>query len=596
MSVQTNSLTANRQQLAASTARGRGETRPAPVLRRVWTEGLSCDRQLKSSIRMSADSELNTDATEDSKLVRPKVEFQSLLQHAGATKDVFTMKEVMFYLGQYIIQKQLYDQSQQHIVHCSHDALGQVLGVDSFSVKEPRVLFAMITKNLVAVKNQDSPSSFAGQNSQTDRGTEEADSESRSSSPERRKRRRRRRRSRRSSDPGPSHSTEATVEEEDEEEEEEEEEEVRKRRRSDSYSFTFDNSLSWCVIGGLGGGRDRHSSQSSDAHSTSGKSEVSVAASELDSDNFSVEFEVESIDSDDYDDDDTSLSGEDQVYEVTIFEADDDDDDDDSSDEDTEITEADYWRCVKCEELNPPLPRNCNRCWALRQDWLPEVSISKTNPAPNSPKDLPPKPTDQSPDREDPGSGGEENEAEENDGVDVPDGKRAKTPLSLLPPPSSSQDPLPLSSTAELLPASQPLPSSCSSQEKLLSPDSLPSSWSSISSSSKGDSQELLPSSPSPAPSPSVPPGPAVVAAAAAAAAVVVPELERSSSAEWRLPESCLDPCVICQSRPKNGCIVHGRTGHLMSCYVCARKLKRRNKLCPVCRLPIQSVVLTYFS
>lgn len=93
-----------------------------------------------------------------------------MLQQAGATKDVFTMKEVlcvciccqdailsfmfrlltlfvcvvpgcpqvMFYLGQYIIQKQLYDQKQQHIVHCSQDALGQVLGVDSFSVKEPQ--------------------------------------------------------------------------------------------------------------------------------------------------------------------------------------------------------------------------------------------------------------------------------------------------------------------------------------------------------------------------------------------------------------------------------------------------------------------------
>lgn len=90
--------------------------------------------------------------------------------------------QVMFYLGQYIIQKQLYDQNQQHIVHCSQDALGRVLGVDSFSVKEPRwventvvaafrcygvsvghvnecsclcfrVLFAMITKNLVPVKN-----------------------------------------------------------------------------------------------------------------------------------------------------------------------------------------------------------------------------------------------------------------------------------------------------------------------------------------------------------------------------------------------------------------------------------------------------------
>ena len=44
----------------------------------------------------------------------------------------------MFYLGQYIMSKQLYDKRQQHMVHCAEDPLGAVLGVDSFSVKEPR--------------------------------------------------------------------------------------------------------------------------------------------------------------------------------------------------------------------------------------------------------------------------------------------------------------------------------------------------------------------------------------------------------------------------------------------------------------------------
>ncbi|KAM7367363.1 hypothetical protein PAMP_015269 [Pampus punctatissimus] len=510
---------------------------------------------------MSADGELAADMADDNKLVRPKVEFQSLLRHAGATKDVFTMKEVMFYLGQYIIQKQLYDQKQQHIVHCSQDALGRVLGVDSFSVKEPRVLFAMITKNLVAVKSQESSqsSSEANSHSQTDRGTEEADSESQSSSPggDRRRRRRRRRSSCRSSDPGPSHSVEDDEDEEESEEEEGEREGI-KRRRSDSYSLTFDDSLSWCVISGLG--VDRRSSQSSDSHSTSGRSEVTVAASDSDSDNFSVEFEVESVDSDDYNEDDASLSADDQVYEVTIFEA----EDDDSFDEDTEITEADYWRCVKCDELNPPLPRNCLRCWTLRQDWLPEDSLIITDSTTSSPKALPTKPTNQSAAKETPGS-----DVEENEGVDVPDGKRAKTP-----PPSSQC----LSDSAPSAPNSQDLLSPSqpsSSQEKLCMSDSQPSSSSYYSSS---DSQELLPSSPAVLPPPAV------------------PELERSVSAEWRLPDSCLDPCLICQSRPKNGCIVHGRTGHLMSCYVCARKLKKRNKLCPVCRLPIQSVVLTYLS
>ncbi|XP_068611351.1 E3 ubiquitin-protein ligase Mdm2 isoform X2 [Brachionichthys hirsutus] len=427
------------------------------------------------------------------------------------------------------MQKQLYDEKQQHIVHCSQDALGRVLGVDSFSVKEPRVLFAMITKNLVAVRNQGSlpPDSTSGSSEaataagQTGPVTMEADSETCSSSPERRRRRRR------SSEPGPSRS----VENNEEESVDEGEGDRRKRRRSDSYSLTFDDSLSWCVIGGLGSGRDRQSSQSSDSQSTSGRSDVTAAAS--DSDNFSVEFEVESVTSDDYNEDDAALSADDQVYEVTIFEA----EDGDSFDEDTEITEADYWRCVKCDELNPPLPRNCQRCWTLRCDWLPEDETKAASP---SPKALPTKPTDQSAASNAPGSDVDE-------GFDVPDGKRTKPPSLCL-----SDSALSVPDSTSSAPYSQDL-LSCSQ----------PSS----SSSSCVDSQQPL-----------------------------LPLLERSVSAEWRLPEACLEPCLICQSRPKNGCIVHGRTGHLISCYVCARKLKRRNKLCPVCRLPIQSVVLTYLS
>ncbi|XP_027899700.1 E3 ubiquitin-protein ligase Mdm2 isoform X2 [Xiphophorus couchianus] len=493
----------------------------SPLICAGWAAEARSAMNSATSITMSADGEF----ANENKLVRPKVEFGSLLQHAGATKDVFTMKEVMFYLGQYIIQRQLYDQNQQHIVHCAQDALGRVLGVDSFSVKEPRVLFAMITKNLEAVRNQDSTTDLSEAASSQ---TEGAESSSSSTDQRRRKRR---------SNSGPSHSTEG--EEEERQSEDEESDDSRKRRRSDSFSLTFDGSLSWCVIGGLGSGRDNRGSQSSDSHSVrSGRSEVTIAASDSDSDNFSVEFEVESVDSDDYNEDDASLSADDQVYEVTIFEA---DGDDDSFDDDTEITEADYWRCSTCDELNPPLPRNCFRCWTLRHDWLPEASAD--------PKALPTKPTDQSAAKETPGL---DVENDDDDGVDVPDGKRAKTPLN-----SQSWSDCSAPNSQNALCSSQPS-SASSSQEKLWTPESQPSS--------SGDSQDP------------------------------VPDLERSVSAESRLPDSCLDPCLICQSRPKNGCIVHGRTGHLMSCYVCARKLKRRNKLCPVCRMPIQSVVLTYLS
>lgn len=46
--------------------------------------------------------------------------------------------QVIFYLGQYIMSKQLYDEKQQHIVHCANDLLGDLFGVTSFSVKEHR--------------------------------------------------------------------------------------------------------------------------------------------------------------------------------------------------------------------------------------------------------------------------------------------------------------------------------------------------------------------------------------------------------------------------------------------------------------------------
>uniref|UniRef100_A0A3B1J8H9 E3 ubiquitin-protein ligase Mdm2 n=1 Tax=Astyanax mexicanus TaxID=7994 RepID=A0A3B1J8H9_ASTMX len=448
-------------------------------------------------------------------------------------------KLVMFYLGKYIMSKELYDKQQQHIVHCGNDALGEVLGVTSFSVKEPRALFAMISKNLIAVKNPESQSSLTEPRSRTepDRGQEETNSDSSTSVQQQQQRRRRR-----SSD-----TASFSVEEESSE--------PRKRHKSDSFSLTFDDSLSWCVIGGLR--RESGSSESSDSRSISdvgiARSEDSEESEDSDSDNFSVEFEVESIDSDAYsENDDDSVPGEDEVYEVTIFA-----EDEDSFDEDLEISEADYWKCSECEELNPPLPRHCKSCWKVRPDWLPENDSCLENPSDETQasaaaadstclgltvgsalesKPLPSNPPSPTPDSD--------------EGMDVPDGKVSR---SL----NASRD----ESKAATAAATAAVASGPDSQGLSLS-----SSQPSTSSSQGNNSQEDT------------------------------PELERFNSMEACLPATCLEPCVICQSRPKNGCIVHGRTGHLMACYTCAKKLKNRNKLCPVCREPIQSVVLTYVS
>ena len=54
------------------------------------------------------------------------------------------------------------------------------------------------------------------------------------------------------------------------------------------------------------------------------------------------------------------------------------------------------------------------------------------------------------------------------------------------------------------------------------------------------------------------------------------------------------DMCVICLTKPKEASIIHGRTGHQVCCYSCAKRLRRRGKPCPVCRRPINRVIKNY--
>ncbi|TRY85308.1 hypothetical protein DNTS_034065 [Danionella cerebrum] len=479
--------------------------------------------RLQTDINMAAESCLSSSQiskVDNEKLVRPMDQLKRLLQDAGADKDVFTMKEVMFYLGKYIMSKELFDKQQQHIVHCGEDALGAVLGVKTFSVKEPRALIALINRNLVTAKNPAAQSTISEPRSQSepDRGPRDTDLESSSSTSLQQRRRRRR-----SSDPENSSA-------------EDDSREYRKRHKSDSFSLTFDDSLSWCVIGGLH--REMGKSDSSDTNSNTDEgTSHSEESEDSDSDNFSVEFEVESMDSDAYsENDEDSVPGENEVYEVTIFA-----EDEDSFDEDTEITEADYWKCAKCDLHNPPLPRHCKGCWTVRPEWLPDSdweNLSANNQTNNeSTKNI-----TETPDLHSKKEFSKPSSPvpETDDGVDVPDGKCSQSPVR--------------------------------TKDKL----------SSVASGSLTDSQ-ISCSQPSTSSGPN-------------SSQEETPELERFNSQEAFLPATCLEPCVICQSRPKNGCIVHGRTGHLMACYVCAKKLKKRNKLCPVCREPIQSVVLTYMS
>ncbi|XP_023617425.1 E3 ubiquitin-protein ligase Mdm2 isoform X2 [Myotis lucifugus] len=439
---------------------------------------------------------------------------------------------VIFYLGQYIMKKRLYDEKQQHIVYCSNDLLGDLFGVPSFSVKEHRKIYTMIYKNLVIVNQaepSDSGTSVSENRCHLEGGSDQKDSvqELQEEKPS-------------SSDLVSRPSTSSrrrTISETEENSDELSGERQRKRHRSDSISFSFDESLALCVIREI---RCERSSSSSESTGTSSNPDLDAGVSEqsgdwLDqdsvSDRFSVEFEVESFNSEDYNlsEEGQELSDEDdEVYQVTVYHA--GESDTDSFEDDPEISLADYWKCTSCNEMNPPLPSHCNRCWALRENWLPEDKGKEKGSVPEKTK--------------------LENPTQVEEGFDVPDCKKSTV--------SDSQESCVEENDEKITQASLSQESEDYSQ---------PSTSGSIIYSSQEDVREYERE-----------------------------ETQDKECVDSNFPNNAIEPCVICQGRPKNGCIVHGKTGHLMACFTCAKKLKKRNKPCPVCRQPIQMIVLTYFS
>eukprot|EP00092_Neocalanus_flemingeri_P026852 GFUD01029108.1.p1 GENE.GFUD01029108.1~~GFUD01029108.1.p1 ORF type:complete len:726 (+),score=117.49 GFUD01029108.1:126-2303(+) len=49
--------------------------------------------------------------------------------------------------------------------------------------------------------------------------------------------------------------------------------------------------------------------------------------------------------------------------------------------------------------------------------------------------------------------------------------------------------------------------------------------------------------------------------------------------------------CLMCCQRPKNASLIHGRLGHQVCCYPCAKKLWKKQARCPVCRRKVERIV-----
>ncbi|KAI1890657.1 hypothetical protein AGOR_G00155910 [Albula goreensis] len=474
--------------------------------------------------------------------VQPKTPLLQILRVAGAQEETFTLKEVMHYLGQYIMMKQLYDKQRQHIVHCQDDPLGELLEVESFSVKNPSPVYEMLKKNLIALNCTD-----AAKNLSVGKDSNETASE----------------------DPGQTSSSEcklgqalsaavssssATQTTSQRRQREPDDDSLDglprsacKRPKLEVNLDEWDLSgLPWWFLGNLRSNYGRRSNGSTDIHTNQlspGQDEDTAIVSdttddlwflnEAESEQVSVEMKEAALEQGS----DGELQQEDEdgckthKEDKEMQEEPDEDSQCLSDDTDTEISTQDAWQCTECRKYNTPMQRYCVRCWALRKDWYKDCPrLVHSISVPDIPASSGVCSTGQQEDTED-------------DGIDVPDCRRTVSDPVILPSHSTRDRPLPTSSASGRGKCrAMPYPAHLDPEQG----------------SSEGDSQDTL-------------------------------DMEM----DYR-QETLLEPCKLCRVRPRNGNIIHGRTAHLLTCFPCARKLHKFHSPCPGCGQIIQKVIKTF--
>ncbi|XP_036612564.1 protein Mdm4 isoform X3 [Trichosurus vulpecula] len=430
--------------------------------------------------------------------VRPKLPLLKILQAAGAQGEMFTMKEVMHYLGQYIMVKQLYDQQEQHMVYCGGDLLGELLGLQSFSVKDPSPLYDMLRKNLVTatvtdaaqtlaiaqdqsmdIPSRDQLKQGAEGSSSPGYGLEEGDSPALSTS------------QRKSRNP---RSDEDLIEN-------------LTPNKSPRLDLVFEEwdvaGLPWWFLGNLRNNYTPRSNGSTDLQ-TNQDIDTAIVSDTTDDLWFLNE------------------SGPEQLNVAVKVEA---ADTEQASEGGKEADKKGEWQCTKCKKFNSPSKRYCFRCWALRKDWYSDCpKLSHSLSVSNIPA-MPVKKDDQ--------------------GIDVPDCRRTISDPLVRP-----KEPYKMEEKSKLL-------DSCNSVEFL---DLAQSSESQETISSIGEQPENL-------------------------------YEQNTDTAAMENCKNLFKPCKLCEKRPRDGNIIHGRTAHLVACFRCAKRLKKTRAPCPICKKSIQMVI-----
>ncbi|XP_010181111.1 PREDICTED: LOW QUALITY PROTEIN: protein Mdm4 [Mesitornis unicolor] len=462
--------------------------------------------------------------------VRPKLPLLKVLQAAGAQGDTFTLKEVMHYLGQYIMVRQLYDKRQQHMVYCGGDQLGELLGLESFSVKDPSPVYDMLKRNLTSAAMADAAQSLAKEQSVdkpsqdqlkfshqegSDIGIMEGESNA---------------------------SALTTSEQKCENYEDKDLIENLSKSKKPKLDLVFEEwdvaGLPWWFLGNLRSNYESRSNGSTDIQtnqdfqplpvcscpSLSHQVDIDTAVvsdttddlwflNECPLDLSSAAVKVEAVDCEEVKEGDSKVVEDACSHDL-------EDSQYLSDDTDTEATSEDCWQCTKCRKFNSPGKRYCYRCWALRKDWYSDCpklahSLSLSN------------------------IDAMQTKTEDDEGIDVPDCRRTIS-----------------------APVGQPKELYMVENKSCVDPCS---SIESLDLARKCESKESL-----------------------------LHFAEHKKEEEIQSLESIkklLNPCYLCHHRPRDGNIVHGRTAHLVACFRCAKMLKRKRSPCPVCRKDIELVI-----
>lgn len=496
-----------------------------------------------------------------------KPAFLQLLKTVGADGNLFTLSQVLGYMKNYIISHNLYDKTNPRQIFCENDELGKVLGVNKFTIDDVMNLLTLVLYRLPFKKDCTDSSN----NSSVD-GMKRL-------------------------------LVEENVE--------------SKKLRLEEQSQAITRPLSPIVIC-IPEKPDYDSNCETDLSIQSYETalakdstddlwfleeeeEYDVELGNDTEDYFSVEYEVGSASSvADNLVSDTDSDIEDIVNAVLICKDDSDmefwadssdSDDDDDESTDPELAEGDKWTCSRCKSLNRPFMRYCQKCWDQRIGWLPENrrrrpprrnrkrckknkrsklggNIAESKLRKEMSNSIEENATEE----------GQFNSAEERKSNDFHDAYSSnknteeKTFNNMERKVVDEQFSNTKEKTCDYFCTAS---TSYSSRERTaLENEIIP-----VSDKLCEDSLKNL----------------AVNQDSSA-------KLKRTSS-----DEICSNPflssqvidkeanmCPLCMQREKTGIIVHGRTGHQMCCYSCARHLENQKKPCPICRRTIQRVIRNF--